>query len=145
MKKNLDEEKEFFLISIWLLPLVPQISLMIILSIKYYYFYWQLLLTSILWLFAIGYVYYFNHTIIIFNKDKIKIQNRRKITEIYFSEILYIEETYKLNNPRQLHRFKLFFQKGSMEKSLFLRNKEVQKDITMLFKNIKIIKKAVID
>lgn len=92
-----------------------------------------------------GYVYYFFHTIIIFDKDKIKIQNRRKIREIYFSEILYIEETYNLNTPHQLHRFKLVFQKGAMEKSLFLRNKEVQKDINMLFKDIKIIKKAIID
>ncbi|MDE7095691.1 MAG: hypothetical protein K2O23_04300 [Anaeroplasmataceae bacterium] len=145
MRKNLDEEKDFFWICIWLLPLVPQICLMIILSIKYYYFYWQLLVTSILWFFIIGYVYYFFHTIIIFDKDKIKIQNRRKIREIYFSQILYIEETYKFNNPHQLHRFELFFQKGSMKKSLFIRNKKVQKDINLFFKDVKIIKKAIID
>lgn len=144
-KEILDEDKELFLGLFWLIPTGIQICVMVTLSIIYSYFLWVLLITSILWFLIIGSVYYFFHTVIIIENDKIKIINRRKEREINFSDILCIEETFQFRNSYHLHRYEFFFKQDSMGKSIVLRNKKIQKNMDEIFKDVKIITKTILD
>lgn len=92
MKLILNEDKEFFFIFLWILPLMP-ISLVFILTL-----YWLFLLIFILWFILFGLLFYFNHANLLVLNEKIIIKTFYRKYEIYFKEILMVKEIKSIYN-----------------------------------------------
>lgn len=146
LKTNLDTEKEEFFAFLWLLPLCPLLAIFV-LCLCYGHFSWVLLLIMFFWFTVWGHIYRYVHTEICFEGKKITLRLRQKMYVISAADILYIEETSFLATPRKPHTYKLYMQPDVNIPStyLFVRNTKIQKNLSMLFPGVPVMRNVVLD
>ena len=142
MRTNLDSEKELFLMLIWILPLVPQISIFLV-FLLYGSFCWYCLMILAVWAIVLGIVYYCNHSVILFNKQDFVVISKNKKQTIRYSDISNVEEISHYNNPKKLKCYRIHI--GSENKTLLIRNRKIQDQFNELFPNIKVKKTYRVD
>ena len=146
LKTNLDSEKEEFFTFLWLMPLVPLVTIFV-LFLCYGHFSWALLLIIFFWFAVFGCIYRSIQTEICFEGKKITLSLRRKIYTLSVEDIMYIEENSFLTNPLRTHTYKIYMQPNveTPFTYLFVRNKKIQKNLCQLFPNIPVKRNVILD
>ena len=106
MKKiELNANRELFITSIWIFPLIPM-TMFIILG---FYF---MSIIFVLWLILFGFIFYLYHAELIIYDDKLVIKRIKKKYIIKFEDILLVNETKTYNNKWGPTRYKIIIKES---------------------------------
>ena len=146
LKTNLDTEKEEFFAFLWLMPLIPMLTIFV-LCLCYGYFAWVVLPIAFLWFVVWGNIYRSIHSEIYFDDGRITLKSKRKMYTFSVTDIMYIEENMFHGNPLRTHTYKLFIDSSVEIPSayLFIRNRKIQKYFSKLFPDIPVKKNIVLE
>lgn len=143
---SMDQEKELFCFFVWLLPLIPLLSVFAV-FMSYGNITWIPLLLAVLWFLVGYYIYRKTRRVICVGNDTLTIKADRKTYTVPFADIAYIEEMIFITKPLKTHEYKVYVQKNAdvPRSPIFLRNKEIQKNFHQLFPNIPVRHNAIIN
>ncbi len=140
IKYFLNEEKYMFLYLMWILPLIPMLSVLI-LGLINKYFIWWLLLLLISWSIIFGYLCFkFNYYMILNETDFIVGSFKTRIVYKY-SDIIVFEKNKSLNNILKHPIYRIILKD---DKSFIINNKKLFNELSLRVKS-PIVSKTVFD
>ena len=142
MKTHLNTETETLFMTLWLFPLVPQVSIFVW-SCLNSYFPWLLLFIMIFWFSTFGYIYYCNHYSLVIKDSPIIVSHKQRQFLIDFKQILRVEEIIYEDNSFRDHKYIFYLDDAVNFKNnkLIIQNKEIQNKFEMLFPKLTVIQK----
>lgn len=123
IKMELNSERELLVQFAWLVPLIP---MTVLICFKIYI----VIIIAVIWFVLFGFVFSLFHCDLFISDDRFIIKTMYKEYVISFNDILFINETKKLNNSFVPAQYKIVLRENSQiipKRFLMIQNKKFTK------------------
>ena len=123
IKMELNSEREFLFQFVWLVPLIP---MTVLICFKIYI----VIIIAVIWFVLFGFVFSLFHCDLFISDNRFILKTMYKEYVINFNDILFINETKKLNNSFVPAQYKIVLRENSQiipKRFLMIQNKKFTK------------------
>lgn len=123
IKMELNSEREFLFQFVWLVPLIP---MTVLIGFKIYI----VIIIAVIWFVLFGFVFSLFHCDLFISDNRFILKTMYKEYVINFNDILFINETKKLNNSFVPAQYKIVLRENSQiipKRFLMIQNKKFTK------------------